>query len=84
MFLFKKIIPEGDIPFTNWGITGDDFEPVENDSLACASMCLGDQCPRSGTWKAVSCTSELKYICQVDCESEKYICLEKLKKCLEN
>ena len=36
--------PEGDIPYTNWGLSGDDPEPVDDPALACSSMCLGINC----------------------------------------
>ena len=66
--LVFQFISGGDIPYTNWGLTGTDLEPSTDTTLACSSMCLGTQCQQDSTWKATSCTAELKYICQVECK----------------
>jgi hypothetical protein len=60
-------ILDEDIAYTNWGMTANQLEPSESDSLKCASACLGQNCTES-TWKAVDCTAPLNYICQVDCK----------------
>ncbi len=59
-----------DITYTNWGITGSAFEPINDANLGCASMCLGNQCNNSNTWKAVDCNTPQLYICQIECESK--------------
>ena len=60
---------DDDITYTNWGITGSALEPMDDINLGCASMCLGNQCNNSNTWKAVDCNTPQLYICQIECES---------------
>jgi hypothetical protein len=58
-----------DITFTNWGISnGVTFEPVDDPSLACAAMCLGDQCGSVNPWKVVDCAVPQQFICQIECK----------------
>ena len=57
-----------DIPFTNWGITEEQFEPLNESNLLCASICLGNECD-DHAWKTVSCDTPQQFICQVDCKS---------------
>ena len=57
-----------DIPFTNWGITEEQFEPLNESNLLCASICLGSECD-DHAWKTVSCDTPQQFICQVDCKS---------------
>ena len=58
-----------DITYTNWGITaGGEFEPLDDTALLCASICLGNLCNDTYTWKTESCDTPLQFVCQIQCE----------------
>jgi hypothetical protein len=64
-------LKDEDIRFTNWGISGSEFEPREDPALLCASVCLGNNCSdETHTWKVESCDSApiQQFICQVECK----------------
>ena len=63
------ITSDGSIAFTNWGIMGGDFEPIEDDSLKCASMCYGDECNGDNYWYSNDCTEEKQYVCEYKCKN---------------
>ncbi len=52
----------GDIKFTNWGITSDVFEPLD-DGKKCAKICSSTNCDY--TWRTTNCDDSLKYICGI-------------------
>ena len=67
--LFSKTNPfsVGDLPFTNWGITNEVFEP--DGANKCMKTCLDDaNTDCDGKWKAEDCSSSLSYVCQIPCK----------------
>ena len=57
----------GDIKFTKWGITNDQFEPLEDKN--CLGLCVNDDDANcDGSWKTMDCESNHNFICQVQCK----------------
>ena len=58
-----------DIPFTNWGITNEEFEPIDDDSKKCIKTCLDNANPNcDGSWKTADCNMPIKYVCEGGCK----------------
>ena len=73
---FVWLCLDNSVIYTNWGITSNELEPKTSDG--CVQMCAGvSECGGGetglGTWKTVSCSTSLDYICEVPC---KIICFE--------
>ena len=58
-----------DTTYTNWGMTGNEFEPAEDPDKKCAKICEGDNCPYGKQWRATSCEDKLQFVCTIDCEA---------------
>jgi len=57
----------GDKKFTNWGITGNEYEPLSG-SKQCIKVCVDDATEGcSGQWQVEDCTTQLPYVCQLQC-----------------
>ena len=59
----------GDITYTNWGVTNDMFEPIDDTSKKCAKICVDEnnaEC--DGQWRVKDCSSTLNYVCQIPCK----------------
>ena len=58
----------GDIAHTNWGITNDEFEPIDKNTKKCIKMCIDDNSVGcDGQWKSEDCETALNYVCQIPC-----------------
>ncbi len=55
-----SLLSVGDQKYTNWGITNNELEPVD-DTKKCAKICSSTDCDY--TWRVTDCTDSLKYIC---------------------
>ena len=62
------ISSDEDITYTNWGITSGAFEPIDDTSKLCASVCLGATCNGDNSWKAASCDVPKQFVCSVQCK----------------
>ena len=51
-----------EITFTNWGISNNEFEPI--DGKDCAKLCSSADCDY--TWRGIDCSESLQYICETD------------------
>jgi len=66
--IWFNLIPDEDVQFTNWGITGNELEPLDVAASGCVSMCLGTQCNGDHTWKTESCSATMdQFLCQAEC-----------------
>jgi len=60
-----KLLGEN-IPYTNWGITGNVLEPLKDPNKLCASMCVGLDCT-DNSWRAEACSNQMtNFICQAN------------------
>ena len=59
----------GDKQFTKWGITSDEFEPLEDNSKQCLKTCYDESNPDcDGSWRVESCDTQLNFVCQNSCK----------------
>lgn len=59
----------GTIPFTNWGVTNGEIEPLDDNSKQCAKTCIDPNNPIcNGDWRATDCSETLKFVCTVSCK----------------
>ena len=64
----------GTIPFTNWGITSNVFEPVSEKSKKCVKMCVdSSNADCNGQWKVGDCSTQLNFVCQTPCNIENLV-----------
>ena len=66
--------------YTNWGITGGQFEPLDEEGLDCAKMCVGSNC-QDHKWRTANCSQPMSYVCQIDCN---FIIRAQLTKLMSN
>ena len=59
----------GDITYTNWGVTNDMFEPIDDTSKKCAKICVDENnAEYDGQWRVEDCSSTFNYVCQIPCK----------------
>ena len=61
-----KLTLVGETKFTNWGTTDRKNEPLDGNE--CVALCFDDNDSNcDGSWRVEDCTSELNFVCQVQC-----------------